>query len=51
MLSLRDGESSGPVIMTGIGVGGVGACMCNPPVYDIKLEPEPEVRELLESSR
>lgn len=51
MLARRDGESSGPVIMTGIGVGGVAACICKPPVDDAKLEPEAEVRELLESSR
>lgn len=51
MLSRLDGESSGPVIITGIGVGGVGACICKPPVEDAKLDPEAEVKELLELSR
>lgn len=54
-LPLREGESSGAVIMTGMGVGGVPAwcadgCMCRPPADEAKLEPDDE-KELLESTR
>lgn len=45
-------EPSGLVIITGIGVNDViGTFMCNPPVDDAKLEPDPVVKELLDASR
>ena len=50
-LPLREGESSGAVMVTGMGVGGVAPWTrsCRPPAEDAKLEPELEVSELLES--
>lgn len=45
-------EPSGLVIITGIGVSVViGTFMCNPPVEDARLEPDPVVKELLDASR
>lgn len=44
-------EPSGPVIITGIGVSVIGTFMCNPPVDDARLEPDPVVKELLDASR
>lgn len=40
-------EPSGAVISTGIGLIGVGTCMCNLPVEDPKLDPEVILNELL----